>query len=370
MRDLVADVLAWQAAGHRVALATQVAVRGSAPMALGARMAISDGGEVSGSISGGCVEASVVTDALGVIESGRARRVTYGVDADELGGVGLTCGGEITVFVAPLSPDTPDAPVLATLRRHLEEGSGVAWATVLDGNDPATPPGAPPGASLVVDDLGTPTGSLGDATIDEAAVAAAAAALTAGATGEQRLAGAEGGCTVFIDAIVESPRLIVFGAVEFARALTDLAAVLGYRSVVVDHRATFATAARFPHAGEILVCRPEEFFASTPLTPRDVICVLTHDPKVDEPALCAAVRSPARYVGAMGSRRTTADRARRLRHAGLSAEEVAAIHAPIGLDLGATTPAETALAILAEVVADRSGRRGEPLGGTDAPIHG
>ncbi len=253
------------------------------------------------------------------------------------------------------------------LRDALRAGEPVALATVIEG------PNA--GSKLLVRPDGRASGSLGDANLDRVAARDACGELEAGLTstrhygvhGEAR----ERDVSVFIESFALPPRMIIFGAVDFTAALGKVAKVLGYRVTVCDARAVFATVLRFPMADEVVNDWPDRYLAkvSDELGPRDAICVLTHDHKFDVPAIAAAVKTGVGYLGAMGSRRTHEQRTERLREAGLTEEEIARVMSPVGLDIGARTPEETAVAICAEVIGLRTGRRAQSLRDTSGPIH-
>jgi xanthine dehydrogenase accessory factor len=361
MREILPTLRRWHGTGD-IAVATVVDVRRSAPRPPGAAMAVHADGAVIGSVSGGCVEGAVYEVAQQVLESGRATQVTYGISDDEAFSVGLTCGGEISVFVGLLDGRTA---VFSEVADSIEQEEPVAVATVVDG------PGDV-GASLAVwSDRSV--GSLGDPGLDHAVRDDAVGMLEQGATGIRRY-GAAGerrvdDVGVFVQTFAPSPRMYVFGAIDFAGAVARIGSFLGYHVTVCDAREIFATRARFPEADEIVVEWPHRFLATAPIDARTVICVLTHDPKFDVPVLEVALRSPAAYVGAMGSRRTHEDRLERLRERGLTDAEIDRLRSPIGLDLGARTPEETAVSIAAEIIGDRWGGRGLPLRATDGPIH-
>ena len=387
MRDLLPTLLAWRAAGDPFVLALVVAAEGGAPRELGAAMAVRlPGGvpaEVVGSVSGGCVEAAVYEGAAEVLAGGRGRLAVYGTGDAEA--VGLTCGGTLSVLSLPSTAGTD------WLDRV---GDGSALATVVAG------PGELVGRSLWVappERAGVHVEGVADAVApsehhlphslfdgyDALSCAVARDATALIGTGESGLRGyGFDGCpaavaiespetvTVFVSAFAPPPRLLILGALDHAAALATLGRFLGYRVTVCDARAAFATAERFPDADEVVVEWPHRYLAGTAIDGRTAVCVLTHDPRFDVPALVAALRSPAGYVGAMGSRHSCADRLDRLREEGLSDPELARLRAPIGLDLGAATPAETAVSIAAELIATRNRRPGEPLSRTEGPLHG
>ncbi len=364
------QVLQWYAAGVPVTTATVVATWRSAPRQPGATMVRGPDGEVVGSVSGGCVEAAVYAVCEEVAEGGTPRLERYGVSDDDAGAVGLTCGGILDVFVQRVDPAScPDLNSLAQARRA---GAPVALATLIDSPDRSRI-----GRQIVLQ-TETHCGGFGSDRLDAALVDDARGLLALGQTavlaygpeGERRGSGTR----IFVQSFVPRPRLIVFGAIDFAAAVAQVGDFLGYRVTVCDARPLFATTARFPAADEVVVNWPHRYLTAEQeggrLDGRTVVVVLTHDPKFDVPALQVALRLPGlAYVGAMGSRRTHEDRLARLREAGLDAESLARLRSPIGLDIGARTPQETAISIAAEIIADRWGGGGRPLGGLSGPIH-
>jgi xanthine dehydrogenase accessory factor len=371
-RGLLKEVYPWYEAGQTFALATVVATFRSAPRQPGAAMAVSAAGEVVGSVSGGCVEGAVYEAAQETGLSGQAALHTYGVSDDDAFAVGLTCGGVLDVFVEPVSQST--YPQLADVMASLRTGEPVAVATVVSG--PAHGPGALGGRLAVWPDRAA--GTLGSDALDTTAGEDARGMLGTGATGLRHYASSgrrEGGeVSVFVQTFLPPPRMLVFGAVDFAAAVARIGVFLGYRVTVCDARPLFATASRFPEADEVVVRWPHDYLAAEAaagrVDPRTVVAVLTHDPKFDVPLLQTALRLPAlAYVGALGSRRTHIDRLDRLREAGLSPAELARLHSPVGLDLGGRTPEETAVSIAAEIIASTHGGSGLPLYGTDGPVH-
>ncbi|KOU04901.1 MULTISPECIES: XdhC family protein [Streptomyces] len=368
MLDIAEELHRWVSQGREFAVATVVAVGGSAPRQPGAALAVDRDGTAVGSVSGGCVEGAVYELCRQALDDGRSVRERFGYSDEDAFAVGLTCGGVIDILVTPVRADDPARPVFAAALAAAAEGTAAALARVTDGPDDLL--GLP---LLVRPDGGHEGGLGGHPALDRTAAAEARALLDAGRTGPLAI-GAEGSrCGRPIELLVESsvppPRMIVFGAIDFASALVRAGKFLGYRVTVCDARPVFATAARFPEADEIVVDWPHRYLAGTGTDARTVLCVLTHDAKFDIPLLEAALRLPVAYVGAMGSRRTHLDREDRLREAGLTDRELARLHSPIGLDLGARTPEETALSIAAEIVAVRRGGSGVPLTGAHTPIH-
>jgi xanthine dehydrogenase accessory factor len=346
MKDVLNEVEEWQGRGDKIALATVVDVQRSAPRAPGAKMAVSSAGEIAGGVSGGCVEGAVVEIAEQVMGGAGPQLVHFGIADSEAWDVGLPCGGEIDVWVQLYEP--------GRFEQVAREGGRAAEVTLLEG--------AQPGAKLLVEADGARSGSLGAPELDDEAVRLATELIWTD-TSERRE-------HLFIDVVAPSPRLILFGAVDIAAPLCTLARASGWRPYVVDPRARFAMPERFPDAEEVIAAWPEAAFSRIGgIDPATSIVVLTHDPKLDDAALTIALRSPAGFVGAMGSRRAQAARRERLVAAGFSDEELERLSAPVGLDLGAIGREETALSILAEVVAARHGRSGGRLAERRGRIH-
>jgi xanthine dehydrogenase accessory factor len=358
-----AVALAWLDEGRRVVSATLVETVGSAPLDPGAEMLVDDLGRIEGSVTGGCVEGALVHEAGEVLAGGPPRVVQYGISDQQAVDVGLMCGGTVRLFVHEITARERDA--LAAARDALDAGRPVALATLLDGERA--------GAKLCVleDEV---TGTLGvTELLDRSVVRDARGFLDEGrsavrrysATGE--VMGSD--LRVHIQAFATPPTMVIFGAIDFSAALARLAAEIGYRVTICDARSAFARSPRFSRHAEVVVDWPDRYLAGRRLGRRDAVLVFTHDPKFDEPALIAALASGAGYVGALGSRRTHADRMERLRAAGVPEEDLARISSPCGLDVGARTPAETAIAILAEILALRAGRAGGRLAEASGPIH-
>lgn len=392
MKDVIKEIQCWFAHGHQIATATVVATEGSGPRELGAVMAVNDAGEVAGSVSGGCVESAVVDEAIAAISDGTPRLLSYGI-ADELGlSVGLTCGGTIHIFVDRLQPGL----IFDTLVDAIAKKSPLVLCTVVSGTNA--------GAKMAIsDDPSQPSiASLGDRTLDRLVSEDATELLGKGLTqlrhydnqpqsdrektdstkdlstppfprgvgGDLKPIDLSNSATqVFIQSFAPPPRLILIGAIDFSRALCQVGKLLGYHVTVCDARSRFATVARFPDADSVEIEWPHHYIDSTAIDRRTAIVVLTHDPKFDIPALRSAVRTPAGYIGAMGSRRTHGDRVRRLQEIGMDPTDIDRISSPIGLDLGASTPEETAISIFAEIIALRSGREGGRLTGGERSIH-
>ncbi|MFF7387813.1 XdhC family protein [Streptomyces scabiei] len=378
MLDLATELTAWAEEGRDFAVATVVAVGGSAPRGPGAALAVDAEGTVIGSVSGGCVEGAVYELCEQALTDGETVLQRFGYSDEDAFAVGLTCGGVIDILVTPVTARSPARGVLRSALSAAAEGEPTAVARVVRG------PSELLGQALLVRAEGASGGGRegayasdgglgGHPDLDRTAAAEARAMLDGGRTGTIELS-ADGshcpdGLTLLVETRVPPPRMIVFGAIDFAAALVRAGKFLGYHVTVCDARPVFVTRARFPEADEIVVDWPHRYLRRTATDRRTVLCVLTHDAKFDVPLLKEALRMPVAFVGAMGSRRTHAERDRRLREVGLTERELARLRSPIGLDLGARTPEETALSIVAEIVAARRGGTGVPLTGSDTPIH-
>ncbi|MCR4512618.1 XdhC family protein [Aeromicrobium sp. 50.2.37] len=366
--DVLASAARW-AHESPVALATVVGTSGSAPRLPGAAMVVSVDGEVAGSVSSGCVEAAVFDLAENTLATGAPSLRTFGFAADEVFDVGLTCGGRIEVFVQRLDV----AADLETLAKRAAAGTASALVTVLEHPDPEAV-----GTRIVVLPDVVPDGTTLGPDLERTLVDRARAMLSTGATGQVHC-GADGslletGVRAFVQVWAPAPRLLIFGAVDFAGALAGAGRFLGYDVTVCDARPVFTTAERFPQAHRVVVDWPHRYLeqeaAAGRVDARTAVCVLTHDARFDVPVLQQALRLPrVGYVGAMGSRRTHHERMERLREEGVTETELARLRSPLGLDLGAQTPEETALSIAAELVAVRRGGSGRRLGQMDGPIH-
>ena len=356
MREIVGDLDRWLSAGHRVVLARVVEVDGSGPRLPGAAMAVDEAGEVAGSVSGGCVDGAVVGEAVALLSGdGTARLVSFGA-----GDVGLTCGGTVHVFIEEL--DWVGA--FRALRAELAADREVALATVVRG------PGV--GRNLLVRPGQASVGSLGSEHLDRVV---ARDALAVGRPVQRRY-GRDGEAlhdevAVFIDAHGRRPRMVICGAVDFTAALARVAEIIGYSVTVCDARPVFATRRRFPSAADVVVDWPHRYLdrVGPTLGRGDAVILLTHDDKFDVPAVQAALATDVGYLGAMGSRRTTDDRRKRLLDEGVAERDLDRLHAPVGLDIGARSPEETAVSICAEIIASRTGHGARPLGAVDGPIH-
>jgi xanthine dehydrogenase accessory factor len=372
VRDVLAELMKIWRAGDIAGLGTVVRTFRSAPRPPGASMVVAPDGSVTGSVSGGCVEGAVYELAAEVAKTGTPRLERYGVSDGDAFAVGLTCGGVIDIFVESISRAT--FPELDALADDIGEHRPVAVATVI-----AHPDADRVGRRILVrpDPSRPVAGSLGSARAD-AAVADDARGLLAVGRSEVIEYGPDGqrlgaGMEVFVSSYAPRPRMLVFGAIDFAAALAQQGSFLGYRVTVCDARAVFATPVRFPTADHVVVDWPHRYLAAQAraggIDRNTVVCVLTHDPKFDVPLLEVALRLGVGYVGAMGSRRTHDDRMNRLRAAGLSDAELGRLSSPIGLDLGARTPEETAVSIAADIIAKRWGGGGRPLTQTAGRIH-
>ena len=361
MKELLETLAGWERDDVEIGRAVVVRTFGSAPRPEGAVLLYADDGRIAGSVSGGCVEGAAAEEIQHARATGNARVIRYGISDEQAWDVGLACGGTIDVLVEPVAP----AIVIEAARRSVgAQGHGSAVVTPLPADSPPGEfgphqpgDGAPPEAELIVTEQGRLTGSLGTAELNAELVGAATEALRRGLSRTVEL----GGRSLFIEVFPVRPRLVVVGGVEVARSLVRLARELGFETVVVDGRAAFATSERFPAVDRLIVGWPDEIADQIGLGPNDAVAVLSHDVKFDEPAIVEALRRGCRYVGAVGSRKTQADRRARLLAAGVSEPDFARLRGPIGLDLGGRAPAETALAILAEIVAERYGGSGSPM---------
>jgi xanthine dehydrogenase accessory factor len=334
VRELLADLDRWHARGERVALARVVATRRSAPRPVGSKLAVSEGGELAGSVSGGCVENEVYEAAREVLRGGLPRLLTYGISDDLALSVGLPCGGEIDVWI-----DEPDAALLERLAKIVRSDDHAVFLTDLeDGSQRLVLQGEGPDADALI------------------------------RAGQSRIVDVEGR-RLFADVFGPPPRLFVYGAVDTAEALCAAAKAIGWRTIVGDARAKFATRERIPSADELLVAWPEDALATVQPDHATAIVVLTHDDKFDVPLLVGALSGDAFYVGALGSRRNQERRRGRLLEAGVDESALDRISGPAGLDIGAQTPAETAVSILGEIMAVRAGRDGGPLRHAAGRIH-
>lgn len=373
MREVLDELMEWYDAGATIGMGTVVATFQSAPRPAGASMLVGPDGEAVGSVSGGCVEGAVYELAGEVVESGDAQLQRYGISDDDAFAVGLTCGGILDVYVEKVDRDS--FPELAEIADDVRAGRPVAVATVVEHPDPAWV-----GRRMIVHPGAEPhvAGSIGSTRADDAVADDALgllaqgrnATLTYGPDGERR----GEGLRVFVWAFAPAPRMLVFGAIDFAAAVAEVGHFLGYHVTVCDARPVFATATRFPEADDVVVDWPHRYLTTEVeegrIDERTVVCVLTHDPKFDVPLLEVALRMPrVAYVGAMGSRRTHDDRTTRLREIGLGDDDLDRLSSPIGLDLGARTPQETAISIAAEIIAGRWGGSGERLAERPGRIH-
>lgn len=353
MREILAQARRWLGEGKSVAVASVVQTWGSAPRPAGSKMAVSNAGEMAGSVSGGCVEGAVVEEALAVLKAGVLKTLHYGVTDDAAWEVGLACGGQLDLLVEPLTAwmqmAAPGEPsLLDNFESAFVEGRPIARAVVLRG------PARWEGKSWLAEADGRVRGPAAEE-LEDALGEGAQAALRSGRPQTGIVAMPGGEAQVFYDVVLPPPALVIVGGVHIAIDLHRLAKIVGYRVVIVDPRRAFGTRARFPLADEMIDDWPDAALRAIGLSGSTAVAVLSHDPKLDDPALLVALRSPAFYVGALGSAETNRQRRQRLLDAGLKAEELSRLRAPIGLPLGGRAPEEIALSILAEIVAARSG---------------
>jgi xanthine dehydrogenase accessory factor len=369
MHDVLDELYKRWADGEQVAVGTVVSTFSSAPRAPGAAMLVAANGEVVGSVSGGCVEGAVYELGQQVIADGEPVLQRYGVSDDDAFAVGLTCGGIIDIYVERV--DRQSLPELEEVADSVHKGQPVAVATVVEHEEPARL-----GRHMVIwpDRI---SGTLGSDRIDDAVADDARGLLASGRTATLHY-GLEGerrgeGMAVFVNSFEPPPRMLVFGAIDFAAAMARMGSYLGYQVTVCDARPVFATASRFPDADEVVVDWPHRYLKAEAeagrIDRRTAIAVLTHDPKFDVPLLEVALRLDVGYIGAMGSRRTHDDRLARLRAEGITEQELERLASPIGLDLGARTPEETAVSIAAEIIALRWGGGGQRLSERSGRIH-
>jgi xanthine dehydrogenase accessory factor len=344
VRELLADLERWRRRGDRVAVATVVATRRSAPRPIGSKFVVSEAGEMAGSVSGGCVENEVYGCAREILAGAPPQLLTYGISDDEALEVGLPCGGEIDVYVSAPAPE-----LLERLARVAEAQERAVVFTELDGS-----------GQVLVLETGETVGTASEAIHEQAAE------LIRG--GRSRVVELEGR-PFFADVFGPPPRVLVFGAVDTAEALCRVAAAAGWRTIVADARAKFATRERLPSAHEIVVGWPDDALAQVRPDHSTAVVVLTHEERFDLPAIAGALATDAFYVGALGSRRNQKKRRERLREAGVGEDALDRISGPAGLDIGASTPAETAVSIFAEILATRAGRDGRSLREARGRIH-
>lgn len=336
MRDILPDLDNWREENKPIALATVIQTWGSSPRRAGAKMALTPDGLITGSVSGGCVEGAVFESGVEALKSNRPQLLHFGVADETAWEVGLACGGSIDIFVKPLDTEFFDA-----LHSLLVEEHPAVVVTVVRGPQDIL------GCEMLVREDGSVKGSL-HANLDGQAIDLARGAL---AQRESRRVMLNDDTEVFIDVQLPPPTLIAVGGVHITIALMSLAKTLGYRTIVVDPRSAFGNEERFPNVDRLIQLWPQEAFQLIEITHSTAIAMLTHDPKLDDPALKIALPSPAFYVGALGSKTTQAKRRQRLLADGLTESQLKRLHGPIGLDLGAKTPEEIAMSIMSEIVA-------------------
>lgn len=344
MRDILSDVSKWLESGEQIALATVIQTWGSSPRGVGAKMALTPEGKITGSVSGGCVEGAVYETGIQVLQSGKPQLLHFGVTDETAWEVGLACGGQIDVFVEPL-----DRAFFEARKAQLLEDRPHAVATIIKGGE-----GLLGREVLLTDDeqvVPASRNGLSEAMLEKARQAQAQGR-------SQRLTlqpGEASPLELFVEVIAPAPTLVIVGGVHIAVALTSIAKALGYRTVVVDPRKSFGSPERFPHVDELTQAWPQEAFARINLNDKTAVAMLTHDPKIDDPALQIVLDSPVFYVGALGSQKTQENRRQRLLDSGLTPQQLDRLHGPIGLDIGSQTPEEIALAVMAEIVAVKHG---------------
>ena len=339
MRDILPDLDNWRAKNHPIAVATVIQTWGSSPRRAGAKMALTPDGKITGSVSGGCVEGAVFEAGVEVLKSNRPQLLHFGVADETAWEVGLACGGSIDIFVKPL-----DLEMFKPLRSTLMNEQSAVLVTLVKASDERL------GREMLIRDDGGVVGSISEEW-DVKIVELASESLN---QGESRRATLSDEVEIFMEVISPPPTLIAIGGVHITIVLVTLAKTLGYRTIVVDPRSAFGNETRFPHVDQLIQTWPQDAFQQIPITRSTAIAMLTHDPKLDDPALKIALPSPAFYVGALGSKTTQAKRRQRLLKDGLTESQLERLHGPIGLDIGAGTPEEIAMSIMAEIVAARN----------------
>ena len=332
MRDIMLELDSWISEGQDVVLATVVSTWGSAPRAVGAKMALTASGKMCGSVSGGCVEGAVVEAAKQVFNSGESNLLEFGVTDDAAWDVGLACGGTISVFVQLLNED-----MFRAIRAS--DNERLAILTVIGG------PKKLLGRQVVVSDTGDQTGSI-NSNLDHDTLSVARYSLEQGAS---KIAKLQDRIELFVEVVSAPLTLILIGGVHIAIPLSEMAKMIGYRTIVIDPRRSFGSKDRFPYVDLLLHSWPDSALSELELNSSTAVAVLTHDPKIDDLALVKALPSQAFYVGALGSQATNALRLKRLLEAGLKQQDIDRLFAPIGLDIGGRSPQEIALAIIAEM---------------------
>jgi xanthine dehydrogenase accessory factor len=362
VKELIETLAAWRADGAEVGRAVVVRTFGSAPRPEGAVLLATADGRIAGSVSGGCVEGAAAEEIQLARKAGRSRVVRYGISDEQAWDVGLACGGLIDVLIEPAVGEPVESAARAAAAAGATQGRAVV--TPLPADSPGTEPGPhprgegePPAQELVVWEDGRLEGSLADPDWNAELVRLSLESLAMGTSRTVVL----GGRAVFIEAFPPQPRLVIIGAAQIAIPLVSIARALGFETIVADVRPAFATRERFPDADRLIVAWPEDVADSIGLGPSDAVVVLSHDVKMDEPAIVTALARGCRYVGAIGSRKRQVTRRERLLAEGARSEDLDRLRSPIGLDLGGRSPEETALAIMAEIVAARYGGTGQVL---------
>jgi xanthine dehydrogenase accessory factor len=364
MREIIDQIIPWYQAGEPFTIATVTRTWSSSPRPVGATMAVSQSGEVIGSVSGGCVEGALYEASQEVLKTKTPQSVTYGVSDDSAFAVGLTCGGTLEIFIYLVTQET--FPNFEEVANAIVSDKPICIATIISGAEQNL------GERIVF----TPkslTGSFSSEGLTHSVSEDGKGLLEQGtprvvkfgSNGERRM----DQVAVFVEAFAPAPQMLVFGAIDFAAAVARIGKFLGYQVTVCDARPLFATEKRFPEADKVVVSWPHKYLKEIEVDERTAICVLTHDPKFDVPLLELALKTKAGYIGAMGSRRTHNDRLEKLKLAGVSEAELSRLRSPIGLDLGARTPEETAVSIAAEIISDLWGGTKQSLSEGDAPIH-
>jgi xanthine dehydrogenase accessory factor len=345
MREIMNEVGSWLEGDESIALATVIQTWGSSPRSEGAKMAMTRSGKIVGSVSGGCVEGAVFETGMEVLKSGHPQLLHFGVADETAWQVGLACGGIIEIFVQPL-----DRPIFDTLRDHSKLGKSLAEVTIIRGSEDLL------GEAFILSRNGLVYGRQ-DSELGGEILNAAQRALNEKRSQRYLIPSQQEPSELFIEVILPFPKVVMVGGVHIAVALTSIAKTLGYSTVIIDPRKAFGSQDRFSHADRLIQAWPDDAFSQVEINEETAIAMLTHDPKIDDPALKIALRSPAFYIGALGSRTTQVKRHKRLLEAGFSEADLTRLHGPIGLDIGAQNPEEIALAIMGEIIAARHGEK-------------
>ncbi len=350
MRELISTIQNWIASGKGIALATLVQVEGSAPRPIGSKLIVSSNGELVGSVSGGCVENNVIEEALQCLKNGKSALLHFGIDDSSPWSVGLACGGKIDVFIEPLFNSAMKSGFTSVMFERLvdllQKNEPLVFASITSGDHQGTKGLFAEGKWAVdsVDDIWSRNIQISEM---EKLIESAKPILM------NRVISSSNFSKVFLEPILPQSRIVIIGAVHIAASLVVFAHELGFRTLVIDPRSTFLTRDRFPQADELIHSWPQDVLSKMKLTKTDCVAVLSHDEKIDVPALFESLKSPVGYIGVLGSKKTRNERFNALIEEGITKKELERIHAPIGLDIDAIEPEEIALSIIAEIITER-----------------